>query len=112
MIMSYVGSTLHLRQVAPFSHTDRCTCVQLLLQDAVPAAAKGAPRAEGIDTQLGGARVAWLDARTALIGTSSGQLLAATLAPSGGAVHRIQVQNCNAPQSLYEHEAMVVLPAK
>lgn len=63
-----------------------------LLQDAVPAAAKGAPRAEGVDVGLGGARVAWLDARTALIGTAGGQLLAATLPLSGGTVRRIQVQ--------------------
>ena len=54
--------------------------------------AKTAPRAEGIDAELDAARVAWLDDRTAVIGTKSGQLLAATLAVEGGAVRRIRVR--------------------
>lgn len=41
--------------------------------------------------ELDAARVAWLDARTAVIGAKSGQLLAATLPLDGGTVRRIQV---------------------
>ncbi len=57
----------------------------------MPAAAKGAPRAEGIDVELDAARLAWLDSRTAVVGTKSGQLLAATLPSEAGAVRRILV---------------------
>ncbi len=53
--------------------------------------AKSAPRAEAIDVELDAARIGWLDARTAMIGAKSGQLLAATLAAEGGSVRRIQV---------------------
>ncbi len=60
-------------------------------QGAVPEAAKKAPRAEGIDQRLSGCTFAWLSARSALVGTAAGELLAATLPLEGGSVKRIQV---------------------
>ncbi len=60
------------------------------MQDAAPAAAKGAPRAEGIDAELDAAHAAWLPDGTALLMLRSGQMLLVSLHAEGGVVRRIQ----------------------
>ena len=61
-------------------------------QDAAPAAAKSAPRAEGIDAELDAAHVTWLSGGAAVLLLRSGQMLLASLQTEGGLVRRIQVQ--------------------
>ena len=90
------------RRAAPVPSVKMCTVrcigqarhndVLIASQDAAPAAAKGAPRAEGVDAELDAARMAWLPDGTALLMLRSGQMLLASLHAEGGVVHRIQAR--------------------
>jgi len=74
------------------------------VQDAAPAAAKGAPRAEGVDTELDAAHVAWLSDGTALLMLRSGQMLLASLHAEGGVVRRVQARRIMAHVALASHQ--------
>ena len=73
-------------------------------QDAAPAAAKGAPRAEGVDAELDAAHVAWLPDGTALLMLRSGQMLLASLHAEGGVVRRIQARQIMANFAFAFHQ--------
>ncbi len=62
------------------------------LQDAAPAAATGAPRAEGFDLDLAACATAWLTDSTLLLSTQSGQLVFVHLHADGGIVKRLRVR--------------------
>jgi hypothetical protein len=63
------------------------------LQDAAPAAATGAPRAEGFDLDLVACATAWLTDSTLLLATQSGQLVLVHLHADGGVVKRLRVRS-------------------
>ena len=60
-------------------------------QEAAPAAATGAPRAEGFDLDLAGAACVWLSTSVLLISLSSGQLILLMLHFEGALVRRLKV---------------------
>ena len=77
----------------PLTHlamSTRITCRSP--QDAAPAAASGAPRAEGFDLDLVGSAAAWLTDSTLLLALQSGQLVFVHLHADGGLVKRLRVR--------------------
>ena len=63
-----------------------------LCQDAAPAAATGAPRAEGFDLDLVGSAGSWLTDSTLLLALQSSQLVFVHLHADGGVVRRLRVR--------------------
>ena len=74
------------------AHLSKKRTVASASQDAAPAAAKGAQRAEGIDAELDAAHAVWLPDGTAMLMLRSGQMLLASLHAEGGVVRRIQAR--------------------
>ena len=62
-----------------------------VLQEAAPAAATGAPRAEGWDLDLAGAAPLWLSTAALLLSLASGQLVVLMLQQEGATVRRLKV---------------------
>lgn len=68
------------------------TTIHPCCQDAAPAAATGAPRAEGFDLDLVGSAGAWLTDSTLLLALQSSQLVFVHLHADGGVVKRLRVR--------------------
>ena len=66
------------------------------MQEAAPAAATGAPRAEGFDLDLAGAASVWLSPATLLLSLASGQLVLLMIQQEAALVRRLKVPPCHA----------------
>ena len=77
-------------------------------QEAAPAAATGAPRAEGLDLDLTDAAWAWLTDSALLLTLSDGALVVLTLHVEGGSVKRMKV--CYASRVRFRHLRPCWLP--
>ena len=62
-----------------------------MVQEAAPAAATGAPRAEGFDLDLADAACAWITDSVLLMTLADGSLIMLTMHVESGTVRRIKV---------------------
>lgn len=77
-------------------HCNDLVC--FILQEAAPAAANGAPRAEGFDLDLTDCSGVWLADNSLLLGLASGQLILVNVQIEGSSAKRLKVSGASQAQ--------------